>query len=1469
MSVLDRFYKIHSEKYYSYYCVCGKISIYIYIIHNVYGSIIMTRKKWLLIGAAILGLSSIVGASINPMAQTYIAPMVKEQVNNVINGSIDYDSLRINWNGDVVLTDVTIKDRDGHLVGTAQEVAVGVKLSSLPKIVGGNTSGATAISSVIVEAPDFHIWQLADGSWSITKLVKPSDPNKSGTFDGSVTINDGRVALRTKDGIKRNVENLDGTMALDMSGMSKGAFTADVDGSAITLNGKIDMNNVSNFDLFVQADEIDTAGIMSFVPLRKDLSVTSGKLQDLHLNLKSEDGKYIMSGNVGFKGLTGTYKRGNTIYNITDGTGRIMLNNDQIVISRSSWRVNDQVTKINGLVTLGKDEEYLNLNVVADKVDLEAITDVGVSGIVGGRAHIGGTTVAPRVDATIASDGISYNGYYIDRLQGDIVYDNGLVRTDDVRLSVGEGSAKVKGQYVVDTGDFDTTIKIQNLPLGTFTKDMISPVTGNIDGEMRILGKNNQVTDVVGSVKGRQIGIRGVVVDTAKANFTHADNSTNMTVVGTIGDGALSGYGYIQNGNIDATISGNALPLTALSLIIGQDVDGTLNTSFAIQGTLDNPNVMGTVWGQEVHYKGARFNNIHGDIKLDNHILTITNGHIGDGDGGYDVNGWYNLNTDVLDLNAKARAARIENVIRTVTDVPITGWFETDNHITGTAANPIIEGRAHLWDGSAYGKLVTNAFAKYNYQNDTLELYRFDIEGYGATITGGGTVSKEAINIDFEGKKIDMGRLLINTDYKVDGLLSGRGQITGSVDNPQFNGYISSDALSVNGELLNDIHGRVYADKSVVNVQDFTFAEADGGRYTAKGGMKFDDSRQLFGVLDVTNGSVKNLLTLLDRSNEHIDGKLNGSVEIGGTRDNPSVNVTGKINDVSIDEKIVGDATIDASLANRKFKVTTLKLPVDEGLIAIGGTMDLDGQADLQVALKDVDIVPFLPLMGKDIQATGWVTGVVNITGETKNPKVELSGAVESGSFNGVGIDEGFVLATMQDQVIQIQRIQGAKSGYKLSVYGKIPLAAIFTSGYIPANDSKSMDVTIDFNEADMAVIPLLTTSVKEATGPLKGTVHITGTIDQPEAYGTVSVRNGTMKLASVENQITGIDGDLIFSGQQGDFQSRINMGKGSAGLAAKVNWSGHTLTNYKAAVQLEDLEVRSEYVRGPLNGELYIADRDGLPTLIGTLNLEKIQFKIPLSLQSSESTKDMGVDVTVHAGKGVRLYDRTLYNMFISGDVHFGGSLQNPTASGQFDVRNGTFKYLSHVFNITKGNAHFVGGSYLPNLQLEAETNVSNYTIMLGVKGTVDHMDLSLSSNPRLSRKQIISMLTFGRGADSNSSTLTNEDVNAVATAGLQMFAFGYVQDALQNTLGLDRINITTGSIDPDEPTNRDTASNYNIEIGKYVLPRVMLTYSQGINNKQNKYGIEYSVKRNLKFTGWHTSKGNNYIGGRWTRSF
>ena len=117
---------------------------------------------------------------------------------------------------------------------------------------------------------------------------------------------------------------------------------------------------------------------------------------------------------------------------------------------------------------------------------------------------------------------------------------------------------------------------------------------------------------------------------------------------------------------------------------------------------------------------------------------------------------------------------------------------------------------------------------------------------------------------------------------------------------------------------------------------------------------------------------------------DKLDGSLSGTVDLGGTYGNPSLNVVGSIKDVTIDTKVVGDAKIDASLENRKFKIRTLKLPVDDGLIAAGGTVDLDGDADLQIAVRDVDIEPFLPLIGDNINATGSITGVINMTGGYK-----------------------------------------------------------------------------------------------------------------------------------------------------------------------------------------------------------------------------------------------------------------------------------------------------------------------------------------------------------------------------------------------------------------------------------------------------------------------------------------------------
>ena len=1429
----------------------------------------MTRKKWCLIGAAVLGLGIAgISASINPIAERYVAPMVQEQLHNTVRGTIQYDSIHVTWDGDIELQNVSLRDESNHLVADVPTMNVSMKWSSVPSIVMGNSSGAAVVSTITLDKPDIHVWQLADGSWNVNSLLKPSPKSDKKSFDGNIVINDATSVIRFKDGNVHRLAKLDGNIALNLDGMTKGVLNGLLDDHSIAINGSVDMNKMDDFDLFVQADAIDVSGIMNLAPTNKNLSVTAGVLHDVKAQITSRDGKYSMSGNLAFDGVDGTYKNGSTTYQISKGNGKIFFQNNNILISRSGWYINNQAVKVNGLVTLSDDVD-LNLNAVADSVALETFTNNQFTGIIGGRVHIGGTSVNPNVSGTIKSNEVSYDDYRIDSGEANFIYSDGTVDIRDATLYIGDGSVNGRGKYNVDSGDFSVEGTIHNAEIAPFTQNLATPISGIVNGDFAVTGKNRNITALEGNVIGSGISARGISLDTAKLSFTKSGTITNIAVTGAMGNGLLSGYGTIDNNNLNLSLSADSLDVSNFSTFVGKSIFGNITGYASITGDLDNVSVTGSITSPEIIYDGAHFNSINAGFTIKDHVLALENASIGDGDGAITIGGTLNLDSNALNMRARAKAVRIENLIRPFTDIPLTGWFESENEIRGTVDNPYVHGYAHLYDGSYSGKLISDAKFDYTLDNQILTLPDFTVQGYGAVIRGSGTASESSLNIDLDGKNIDIGRLLVNTDYDVKGYVQAKGHIGGSLYNPNFNGSVTSNFLTINGEGITNISGTLYADTTVVNLEKFEFDEEQGGHYMARAGMSTVGDKRLFGTLQVTNGRVSNLLSLLGKPVDKLDGSLSGTVDLGGTYGNPSLNVVGSIKDVTIDTKVVGDAKIDASLENRKFKIRTLKLPVDDGLIAAGGTVDLDGDADLQIAVRDVDIEPFLPLVGDNINATGSVTGVINMTGATQNPKVELSASLANGSYNGIDIDQGFVLATMENHVVNVQRIQVVKEDYKLSAYGKIPLAALYTTGYLDANDSKAMDMTIDFNEADMAVIPLITPTVKDATGALKGVVHVTGTIDQPEAYGTVSVRNGTMKIKTVGNDLKNIDGDLIFSGQQADFQSRISAGKGTAGLAAKVNWTGHTMTSYRAAIQLDGLDLANEYISGPLKGELYIAEKEGIPTLMGNLNLENMKFKIPLSLETSESTRDLGIDVNVHAGKNVRLYDRTLYNMRISGDVHFGGSVFNPTSSGQFNVVSGTFKYLSHTFDITKGTATFTSGTYLPMLQLDAETNVGTYNIYLGVKGTVDHMDLTLKSEPSLSRKQIISMLTFGRGEPSNSSTITNEDANALAVAGAQMFAFGYVQDAVQNALGLDRVNITTGSIDPNEPTSRETSGNYNIEIGKYVLPRTMITYTQGINNKQNKYGIEYSLRRSVKFNAWHTSQGSTYIGGRWTREF
>ena len=104
----------------------------------------------------------------------------------------------------------------------------------------------------------------------------------------------------------------------------------------------------------------------------------------------------------------------------------------------------------------------------------------------------------------------------------------------------------------------------------------------------------------------------------------------------------------------------------------------------------------GSVTSPEIVYSGLILIPLMQALTIKNHILELTNTSIGDGDGAITIGGTFDLNSNALNMRARAKAVRIENLIRPFSDVPLTGWFESENEIRGTLDNPYVQGHVSL-----------------------------------------------------------------------------------------------------------------------------------------------------------------------------------------------------------------------------------------------------------------------------------------------------------------------------------------------------------------------------------------------------------------------------------------------------------------------------------------------------------------------------------------------------------------------------------------------------------------------------------------------------------------------------------------------------------------------------------------------------------------------------------------------------
>ena len=1424
----------------------------------------MKRKHWL-VGIILSGCVGVVGFGLQPLSETYVGPYVQEQLHTALNGTVSYSSFHIGWDGSVQMKDLVVDDAKGQQVITADALTVSIQWLKVLQYPFGQVSPDALLGTITVTSPHVNVVQDEQGQWNVLQLVKERESDSPSQFSGLLRLEKGSISLFLPQAEPLQLSDVDVTVLGDGGHMLDGVVDAHIGKDQIHSKLQWALDDSGNRSFYVETPHLDIAPIVSRISLPSAVSSMTGELTDMALTVTQRGGFWYGEGGLSFQNVGTTIQD----YRLTSGKGTLQIHGDVLFLDGIEVNVNDEHLRLNGTVHHIFDEDpTLHVNVGLKEWNLASFDQLPMTGYITADGLLTGPVSNVRASGDVELRDVAYEGITVNRGKAHLSYGDQVIHIGDAELNVQGGTVRGTSSYHLDTEDFSAQLEVQDVSLYGLPLEGLPSVQGIVSGSLTIEGKQGAIANINGSVHGHHIEYQSILVDALDASLSWDGAQLIVPYLnGTWGRGTFTGSGRFGNDTFGINLHGTNIGLEQFNEWSPKPLGGTVSLEANLQGSLENPTGTVMIAGETLSYGTTKFDRAFVKTKLEDKTLHILEGDMEYKKSTYDLDGFIQLD-GAIDIKGSAKDVRIEDVLPNFTDIPMTGWLNTDIHMQGTLQRLQIEGHLKAWDGSVYGKLFTSIEGDYTYHDGHLHLPRLDISTYGSSIIVDGDIQDKQLDINFVGDAVPIEPFVRDAGINMVGYVGAEGHLGGTVDDPIFEGKVQSDAMQVQDTTLHDIAGSVYITPQVVHLQGLTFTGSGTSRYEVKGGVQLENLKRLFGHVRVQDGDLHQLLALTNVKVPDVNGKLQATIELGGTSDSPRLDVKGTLEHTTIRDEVVGTATVDVGYGGRTINIRTFKLPIKEGLIVGKGKADLDGATDIQLVASKVPVQTVLPLVTQDVKAQGNWNFIINVHGLTKSPKVEFSSEVEQPVINGISLDQLSILGTMEDQVVNIQQGMIKKADSSIKVRGKLPLGAFVTNAYVTDDMTKQFDVYVDMNEANLSVLPLMFKEVQSADGAIHGVVHVTGNSSNILANGTVELANGSMKLQSLKKPVTQLKGQLLFRGNHVDMTGSTTMGKGNAGLSGNIGWKGSGITSYYGALQMKGIEIGHAFYTGPLDGELYIVDKQDMPALVGAITLHDVVASIPLTLESSDTSIPLGLDLTINAKDNVRLYNPLLYDMFLQGKVKFEGTVGEPKASGKLSVNKGYVKYLNNRFKITEGQAKFASGSIIPELNVRSMANVKNYRISLQAEGPATQMKLKLSSEPNLSERQIISLLTFGRSVG-NTSGVTADDANALLTSSLQSLAFGYVEDVLQDTLGLDMVNFTTGSLDGKDSRDLKEKTNLNVTIGKYVVPDLMITLSSGLNNNQLAYGFQYDINRSISATGWINNENKRYLGAQWRYRF
>lgn len=389
----------------------------------------------------------------------------------------------------------------------------------------------------------------------------------------------------------------------------------------------------------------------------------------------------------------------------------------------------------------------------------------------------------------------------------------------------------------------------------------------------------------------------------------------------------------------------------------------------------------------------------------------------------------------------------------------------------------------------------------------------------------------------------------------------------------------------------------------------------------------------------------------------------------------------------------------------------------------------------------------------------------------------------------------------------------------------------------------------------DLGLIEALVPEAQDIEGRIDVEVKADGTLAQPHFSGQAALINGSLRIPRLGLTITriGINAEteqfdtlhFRLSARSGDGTLRA---EGKTQLSARQGWPT------EIAIKGENVEVsRIPEARVEVSPDLAIRIVHREMHVRGDIHIPQARLQ-PKDTTSAVRVSDDVVIVGAPEPAPEKWLIHTQIRVILGDRIHFfgygfegriGGNLvltDKPSeltlATGELTVPEGRYRAYGQRLEIEHGRILYAGGPVSnPGLDIQAIRRVGDVVAGIKILGTLRAPRLELFSIPAMGQTDALAYLVLGRPLE---QTTSGEDGALMAQAALALSLKGgdFLARSLGERFGLDEMRIETS----------DTGEQASLVIGRYLSPKLYVSYGVGLIEAVNTINIRYQIAKN-----WH----------------